>query len=77
MAGKKSKEETVLCPVGRFFQDLEEASSAGRSSFFEHLDRSRMELFKAIRSLLDEKIEHIEKGARGREKRKATKIKVE
>ena len=75
--GKKHRdEETVVCPVGRFFMDLEKAS-AKKSKFFVHLDRSRVEFLKALRSLLDESIEHLEKRERSGREKKATKIEVE
>jgi hypothetical protein len=78
--GKNKKEkkgqEVVLCPVGRFFQDLEETAGV-QSTFFEHLNKSRIEFLKAIRSLVDERIEHMEKKASHRGKKKASRIKVE
>ncbi len=72
---KKPKEEKFLCPVGRFFEDLE-GLSGEKSEFFDHLNQSRLEFLKAIRTLVDEKIESIEKKS-ARKKKKATKIKVE
>jgi hypothetical protein len=75
MAKEKHKQETVLCPICRFFQDLENLQG-GKSEFFDHLNQSRVEFLKAIRSLLDEKIESIEKKSVKKGK-KATKIKVE
>ena len=75
MSKKKKEEEMVLCPVGKFFLDLQKASGK-KSEFFDHLTRSRVEFLKAIRSLVDEKIDDFEKkSAKG--KKKATKIKVE
>jgi hypothetical protein len=72
---KKHKEEKFFCPVGRFFEDLE-GLQGEKSEFFDHLNQSRLEFFKAIRSLLDEKIESIEKKS-AKKRKKATKIKVE
>ena len=75
MDRQKKEKEMVLCPVGRFFLDLEKASGK-KSEFFQHLTRSRVEVLKAIRSLVDEKIEGLEKKtAKG--KKKVTRIKVE
>jgi hypothetical protein len=75
MSKKKNEEEIVLCPVGKFFLDLQKASGK-KSEFFDHLNRSRVEFLKAIRFLVDEKIDDIEKkSVKG--KKKATKIKVE
>ena len=75
MAKEKHKEEKFHCPVGRFFEDLE-GLQGGKSEFFDHLNQSRLEFLKAIRSLVDEKIENIEKKGAKKSKR-ATKIKVE
>ncbi len=75
MAKEKHKEEKFYCPVGRFFEDLE-GLQGGESEFFDHLNQSRLEFLKAIRSLVDEKIENIEKKS-AKKKKKATKIKVE
>ena len=72
---KKHKEEKYFCPVGRFFEDLE-GLHGEKSEFFDHLNQSRLEFLKAIRTLVDEKIESIEKKS-ARKKKKATKIKVE
>jgi hypothetical protein len=76
MGKKHHDEEMAICPVGRFFTDLEKAS-AKKSKFFEHLDRSRVEFLKALRSLLDESIEHLEKREPSGRKKRATKIEVE
>ena len=75
MSKKKKEEEVVLCPVGKFFLDLQKASGK-KSEFFDHLSRSRVEFLKAIRSLVDEKIDNIEKKST-EAKKKVTKIKVE
>jgi hypothetical protein len=76
MGKKHHDEEMVVCPVGRFFMDLEK-SSVRRSKFFEHLDRSRIEFLKALRSLLDESIDAMEKKERSGRGKKATRIEVE
>jgi len=76
MGRKHHDEEMVVCPVGRFFMDLEKLSGR-RSKFFEHLDRSRVEFLKALRSLLDEKIETLEKKEHAGRGKKATRIEVE
>jgi hypothetical protein len=73
---KQKEEEMVVCPVGRFFMDLQRGSRK-KSKFFEHLDLSRIEFLRAIRSLLDEKIESIEDKKMSRQEKKATKIKIE
>lgn len=76
MVKEKRKEEMVACPVGRFFMDLEDMGR-GKSKFFDHLDRSRIEFLKAIKSVVDGRIESIEKKGRKRGKKRATKIEVE
>ena len=76
MGKKRQENEMVVCPVGRFFMDLEKAS-VKKSKFFVHLDRSRVEFLKALRSLLDESIEHLEKKEHSGRGKKATKIEVE
>jgi len=76
MARGKDKDDTAYCPVGKFFLDLERVSGK-KSKFFDHLDRSRVEFLKAIRSLVDEKIEDIEKKGAAKGGRKVKKIKVE
>jgi hypothetical protein len=73
---KQKEEEVVVCPVGRFFMDLQRGSRK-KSKFFEHLDLSRIEFLKAIRSLIDERIEGIEEKKSLRQEKKATKIKIE
>ena len=77
--GKKKSEnahEMVVCPVGKFFMDLERVSGK-RSKFFHHLYQSRVEFLKAVRSLIDEKIEDLEEKSERKEKKKARKIEVE
>jgi len=72
---KKKEEEMVVCPVGKFFMDLQRLSLP-KSKFFEHLDLSRVEFLKAIRSLVDERIEGLEEKKRSKQEKKATKIEV-
>ncbi|MBC8418200.1 MAG: hypothetical protein H8E10_06350 [Desulfobacterales bacterium] len=78
MARAKSDEisERISCPVGRFFSELEKVSRK-KSGFLEHLTRSRVEFLKAVKSLIDDKIEALEKKGIPRGGKKATKIKVE
>ena len=76
MGKKKHEEGTVMCPVGQFFSCLENFSRE-KSSFFKHMNRSRIEFLKAVRSLVDEKIEDFEKKNSKKVEKKMTKIKVE
>ena len=74
MAKERHHNAEEFCPVGRFFAGLED--SFGKSSkFHDHMKNSHIEFLKAIRSLVDEKIENIEK--KESRKKKSTKIKVE
>ncbi len=75
MSKEKNNEEMVVCPVGRFFMDLQRLSK-GKSKFSGHMNKARIEFLKAIRSLLDEKIEHLEKGNESGKKKRASKIDV-
>ena len=76
MVEKKSKEEQDACPVSNFFKDLEGAIGE-RSQFFKHMTQSKVEFLKGIRSLLDERIDYLEKKSSGKSWKKMTKIKVE
>ena len=76
MAEKKSEQETTGCPVGGFFEDLEQAFGK-KSQFFDHMTQSKLEFMKGIRSLLDARIDHLEKMRSGKSGKKMTKIKVE
>jgi hypothetical protein len=76
MAEKKNKDQMVVCPVGKFFMDLENVMGK-KSKFREHMTRSRLEFMKGIRSLLDEGIDYCEKKSSKKKGNKMTKIKVE
>ena len=78
MAGKDAEADNAkgLCPLGRFFQGLEDLSG-NAPEFREHLGRSRLELLKAARSLLDSKIETLEKRSTPGKKKVARKISIE
>ena len=76
MAEKKNKEQMAVCPVGKFFMDLEDIVGK-KSKFYEHMTRSRIEFLKGVRSLLDERIDYYEKKGSKKGGKKMTKIKVE
>jgi len=77
MAKEKSVErEEFTCPVGRFFMGFDRKWKES-SGFLEHMNLSRIEFLKAIRSLVDEKIERLEKCAKAPEEKKATRIKID
>jgi len=73
---EKREEEKFTCPVGSFFKELQRGSKK-RSKFQEHINLSSIEFLKAFRSLLDDRIEKMEKGLRPKDERKATRIRVE
>ena len=75
-AKKNSKNDRASCSLGRFFLDLEKASG-NKSKFLEHLSRSKLEFLKAVKYLVDDKIEDLEKKGSAKGKKKATKIRVE
>jgi len=75
MEKRTDEKEPLLCPVGRFFAALEK-KSGGKSAFSEHLNKSRIEFLKAVRSLVDDRIERMEKEDAD-EERRATRIEVE
>ena len=73
---KEKEEEKVECPVCRFFQELGKVSKK-KSQFFDHMNLSQVEFLKAIRSLVDERIETLDARRGTRQERTATKIEVE
>ncbi len=75
MAAKKSEPQLANCPVGKFFMDLENVFGK-RTEFFKHMSRSRLEFLKAMRSLIDERIDTLEKKQAPKQKKRMTKIKV-
>lgn len=76
MVEKKSKEEAFDCPVGAFFKELN-GLFGKRSQFFDHMTQSKVEFLKGIRSLVDERIDNLEKKRSTKSGKKMTKIKVE
>lgn len=48
-----------------------------KSKFVDHMTRSKIEVLKGIRSLVDERIEQLDKKKSGKTKKRAAKIKVE
>lgn len=81
MAKRLREEEEVTTEeafrsLGRFFSWMEGKISPG-AEFREHMAKSKVEFLKGIRSLVDKKIDDLERGHVKREGKKATKIKVE
>ena len=68
--------EPMACPIGRLFSRFEKACR-GEGPFAEHLSRSRIEFLKAVKCLIDERIEDLEKKDVPRGQKKATRINIE
>jgi hypothetical protein len=75
MAKEKVDQEVLHCPVARLFSEMEK-NYGKKSEFFKHLHQSQIEFLKALRSLMDERIEVLEK-KQEKGRKKATKIEVE
>ena len=81
MAKRTREEEEITAEeafrsLGRFFSWMEGKVSPS-TEFREHMAKSRVEFLKGIRSLVDKKIDDLERRHGKREGKKATKIKVE
>jgi hypothetical protein len=81
MAKKPREEEEITTEeafrsLGQFFSWMEGKVSPG-TEFREHMAKSRVEFLKGIRSLVDKKIDDLERRHGKREGKKATRIKVE
>jgi hypothetical protein len=76
MASKDATEKLCKCPVGIFFKDVERIFGK-KTRFIHYMTRSRIEVLKGIRSLVDERVNSLEKGLSGGGGKKATKIKVD
>ena len=76
MAAKKREEQVFECPVGKFFMDLDNVFGK-KSEFAKHMTQSRIEFLKGLRSLVDERIDNLEKKQSKKGKKRMTKIKVE
>lgn len=78
MGGNKTEacDEKTLCPFGKIFKGLDDLSK-NAPEFKEHLDRSRLELLKAVKTLVDAKIKNLEKRNTQGKKKVARKITIE
>ena len=59
MAEKKEKKE-VICPLCLFMRSLSEKQKQYQQ-FFEHLNKARIEVLEAFKSLIEGRIEEIKK----------------
>ena len=76
MPSKNTTEEMCNCPVGTFIKDVEKTFGK-KSHFFDHITRSRIEVLKAIRSLVDERIESLAGKRTRTDRKKMTNIEVD
>ena len=76
MVENKTTKERISCPVGDFFTDLEKAFGR-KSLFYKHMTQSKIEFLKGVKSLLDDRIESLEKKGSKKADAKLTKVKVE
>ena len=70
-AKTSTEHDTCCCPFCLSSRMLEEAKEQ-YSGFFSHLRSARIEVLKAFRTLIDERISSLEEN-----KKKVTKVKVE
>lgn len=76
MTDEPTRDDVVSCPVGRFFSGLDRMF--GKDSEFQtHMTRSRIEFLKAVRTIVDQGIEHLEKKSTGDDDPKMTRIEVD
>ncbi len=74
---ERSAETRCRCPMCQMMYALGGRKGLG-SPFWDHLTNARIEVLRAVRSLIDERIEHLEKKKAGKsEEKKATPIAVE
>jgi hypothetical protein len=76
MTAKASQKEVCDCPVERFCNDFEKILGR-KSRFFSHLNQSHIEVLKAFRSLVDERIEQLDRKISSKTKKKTTSIRVD
>ena len=76
MPSKNKKEEMCNCPVGAIFRDVEKTFGK-KSNFLNHITQSRIEVLKAIRSLVDERIENLGKKSRRPSPKKMKNIRIQ
>jgi hypothetical protein len=76
MSKEKHRKDSGGCPVESFFKSMEAIFNSG-SDIGGHLQRSQLELLKAIRAWADGRIAHIEQQHSSERRKKVTKIKVE
>lgn len=63
------------CPIGEFISRVR-STFGSESEFRQHMRNSRIEFLKAIRSIIDKRIEELEQCGRASERR-ANKVEIE
>ena len=76
MTAKTNKNEVFVCPVERFSRNFEKTLGR-KSKFAAHLTQSHIEVLKALRSLVDERIEYLDDKASTKSKKKMASIPVD
>ena len=69
-------DEKTVCSLGKIFKGLE-GLSENAPEFKKHLDRSRLELLKAVKTLVDSKIKNLEKKNTPGKRKVVRKITIE
>lgn len=74
---ERSEETRCRCPMCQMMHALGRGKGPGKP-FWEHLTNARIEVLRAVRSLIDERIDHLEKKKTEKSgEKKATPIAVE
>lgn len=76
MSSVNSKEDMCRCPVGSFMRDVEKTFGK-KSKFVDHMTQSRIEVLKAVRSLVDERIDELDRKKSASGKKRMTKVEVD
>ena len=76
MASENSREDMCRCPVGSFIRDVERTFGK-KSKFVDHMTQSRIEVLKAVRTLVDERINDLDRKKSASGKKRMTKVKVD
>lgn len=73
---RNADEKAFVCPVGRFFKSFE-GTGGKRSPALDHISKSGLEFLRAVRCLVDDQIDRLEKREKPTTGERATKIDVE
>ncbi len=76
MTKEESAKEKISCPIGKCISAFGKQIGTN-SQFHTHMQQSRIEFLKAIRSMIDKRIDIIHQKKNCANKKKATKIEVE